>query len=391
MDAFTSADVKNLLKEAGKPCVSLYLPTHPGGAEQDPIQLKNLLTEADARLVAYGMRSAEAGALLRPAAELLEDHSFWKQSQAGLACFLSPQSVRRYRLPKPVGPLVTVSNLFAVKPLLAQMREGWCFYVLAMSQKRVRLWLGDASGLEEVDVKSLPANLEEALRFHDRDEPLMFHTRPAGGGWAAIFSGQGVGIDTHKNDLLLYFQKIDQALHPFLRQENKPLVLAAVEYLWPIYRQANTYPHLAEHGVAGNPDHWSPRELHDNAWGIVGPGFERPKQEALALFGRLAGAERRCSDPREVIEAACQGKLQTLFVASDRPLWGVVDPVADAVEIHGACVPGDEDLLNVAAIRTYLAGGTVYVVPAADVPGDRSQAGIYWLPMDKHGKPRGRD
>lgn len=391
MNALTSADVKNLLKESVRPCVSLYLPTSPGGAEKDPVQLKNLLTEAEERLVAYGLRSPEAQTLLGPAAKLLDDPLFWKQSQAGLACFLSRDAARQFRLAKPVGPRATVSNLFDVKPLLAQVGDDRCFYVLAISQKHVRLLRGDAVALEEVNVKTLPANLEEALRFHDRDEPLMFHTRPAGSGWTAIFSGQGVGIDTHKNDLLLYFQKIDHALHAYLRQEKAPLILAGVEFLWPIYRQANSYPHLLEQGIAGNPDHWSARELHAKASAIVGPAFERPLQEAMALFTRLKGTGRTCSAPEDVVLAACQGKLETLFVALDHQVWGTVDPVGGSVETHATSAPGDEDLLNVAAIRTFLGGGAVYVLPAAAIPGGKSQAGIYWLPSDKHGKPRGRE
>jgi hypothetical protein len=30
-------------------------------------------------------------------------------------------------------------------------------------------------------------------------------------------------------------------------------VLAGVEYLLPIYREANTYPHLLAEGIHGNP------------------------------------------------------------------------------------------------------------------------------------------
>jgi len=53
--------------------------------------------------------------------------------------------------------------------------------------------------------------------------------------------------------IIEYLRTLDAALHEMLREESAPFVLAGVEYLWPLYRAANTYPHLIEGGVAGKP------------------------------------------------------------------------------------------------------------------------------------------
>jgi len=45
--------------------------------------------------------------------------------------------------------------------------------------------------------------------------------------------------------------------------KKAPLVLAGVEYLFPIYQEANTYPDLVEEGITGNPENLKPEELHD--------------------------------------------------------------------------------------------------------------------------------
>jgi hypothetical protein len=85
------------------------------------------------------------------------------------------------------------------------------------------------------------------------------------------------------------------------------------------------------------------------------------------------------------LSAACQGKLQVLFVAGDAARWGIV--AADqAVELHAAPASGDEDLLNVAAVHTLLGGGEVFALPTAQIPGAAGQAGIAWLPLAKHAK-----
>ncbi len=389
MDHLTLTDLKQFLRHPGKPCVSLYQPTTPGGAEQDPILWKNLLADADNCLQSLGLYPLQARGVLAPAAALLEDRSFWKQAGAGLACFLAPGLHRILRLAKPAGPRVHVSNLFMIKPLLPLLAAEQNFLVLALSQKSVKLWRGNSLDLHPVDVKTLPRDLADALKFHDRDEPLMYHTRRTGGTWSAIYHGQGVGIDTFKDDLLLYFQQIDRGLHELLREEKTPLIVASVEYLLPIYRQANTYPHLLAEGIAGSPDHMKPRDLHAKAWKLAAPFAQLPQQRALALFDRLHDTGRTCTAASEVLTAACQGQLETLFVAADAVCWGAVDPTHHTVESHTEPQPGDEDMLNVAAVRMLMGKGAVYVLPAAEIPGGHTQAGIAWLPMDKHGKRRG--
>jgi hypothetical protein len=255
--------------------------------------------------------------------------------------------------------------------------------VLALSQNQVRLLQGTALGLHEVDVDGLPTSLAQALRFHDRDEPLIFHTHPSLGlgRWGAIFSGQGVGIDTAKRDLLLYFRHIDRGLHQVLRGEHAPLVLASVAYLWPIYHEANTYPHLLEHGVPGNPDHLSEKELHEKAWAVVKPAFADAEARAAAQYAQLAGTGRTSCDVAEVVRAAYSGHVAILFVGRGRQRPGGFDPVSGVVQLHETPCPGDEDLLNGAAISTLLHGGLVYVTDPDKVPGGGPLAAIRWLPL----------
>ena len=73
MDILNPTDLKSLIAQQGKWCVSLYMPTHRVGREQqqDPIRLKNLLAEAETKLLANGLRRPAVQKLMRPAEELL--------------------------------------------------------------------------------------------------------------------------------------------------------------------------------------------------------------------------------------------------------------------------------------------------------------------------------
>ena len=390
MDLFSRDDLLTLLAFGQEPCISLFMPTHRRGAEEDPVRWKNLLREAEEYLKASGLRASETKELLGPAHKLLADPSFWKNQSDGLAFFLSPKLVRSYRLPTAFAELAMVAKRFHIKPLLPLLRENGRFYVLAISQNRVRLLQGTYSSVHEVDLKNVPASLAEAMQFHDKDEPLLFHTRTAGGtgSWGAIFHGHGVGIDDFKDDLLRYFRQVDRGLHELLRNEHAPLVLAAVKYLWPIYREANRYPHLLEHGIAGNPDRLGVKELHEKAWAIVQPYFHQTQKKAADFYAQLAGTGRTSNDLEEIVRAAHQGHLELLFVAQGKEQWGTFDASSGKVTVHDQAEPGDEDLLNFAALHTLGHGGKVYVVGSEEVPGKCSAAAIFWLPHARKEKPR---
>jgi hypothetical protein len=178
MDLFTRTDLRALLGEHERPRVSLFLPTHRGGSEEDPIRFRKLLGQAEERLVAHGLRSAAARELQAPLHSLLEDVSFWPNQCDGLAVFLARDFLRVYRLPWTFQEELDVGGLFLVAPLLPLLTGDGRFYVLAFSQNRVRLFQGTRFTVSPVDLKGVPRNLAEALRTHDRDEVLTYHARP---------------------------------------------------------------------------------------------------------------------------------------------------------------------------------------------------------------------
>jgi len=382
MDLLTRDELKTLLLDLPGPCVSLFMPAHRGGAEQDPIRFRKLLTEAEKRLTAGGQRSPEARELLQPARELLDEPLFWHNQSDGLALFLAPGFLRYYRLALAFEEQLLVEKRFVVRPLLPLVTGDGRFFVLALSQKGIRLLQGTRFQIRELDVAGVPASLAEVLGPADRDEMRTFHAHPTGGrgNWGAIF--HGVGFVDHKTDLLRYFQRIDRGLHELLHKERVPLVVATVEYLLPLYRQANTYPHLLEQGIEGNPDRLSNQELHTKAWSLVEPGYRKTLEGAAGLYRRLVGTGKTSCELREVVPAACEGRIETLFVPAQAPKWGRYDPASGVIE-HAQPELGDEDLHNLAAVHVLRHGGAVYAVTPDELPGGTGLAAIYWLPQHR--------
>src|SRR5215211_3991709 len=132
MDILNPAALKSLIAQQGKWCVSIYMPTHPVGREQqqDPIRLKNLLAEAETKLLANGLRRPEVQKLMRPAEELLWNKEFWRHQGEGLVIFLSNDFSVMYRLPTAFEELLIIANHFHIKPLVPLLGRVGRFYVL---------------------------------------------------------------------------------------------------------------------------------------------------------------------------------------------------------------------------------------------------------------------
>lgn len=274
-----------------------------------------------------------------------------------------------------------VGRRFHLKPLMPLLSYGGKFYILALSQQEVRFLRGTGYSVGEIDLEDVPTSLAEALRYDDPEERLQFHTDTSAphvrGEQHAAFYGSGAAADEEKERLLRYFQQVSAGIDDLLAEERSPLVLAGVDYLLPIYRQANSYGHLTEAEITGNPEEMSASELHEQAWQIVAPICDEAQQAEADRFPAAQAHDRASDELDAVVSAAHYGRVETLFVALEEEQWGSFEPETNQLEVHAEREADDDDLLDVAAIQTLLNGGTVFAVPAADVPGDGPMAALF--------------
>ena len=386
MQVLTHDELKSLAAHHSAACVSIYLPTHRASPDlqQDPIRLKNLLGEAEKRLAANGLGSNEARRLVEPADELVAIHNFAQKGSVGLAIFLAPDYYRHYWLPFAVEEMLNIGQRFHLKPLLPSLAPDGVFYVLALSQNHVRLLQGTRHTVREVDLPGVPPNLAEALRFDEHEKQLQFHTGTRapggqGGEGPAAFHGTGTTGAEHHTDLLRFFHLVDDGVRARLGPSTAPLVLAGVEYLHPLYRDANNYPHLVDEGLTGNPEGARAEDLHAQAWEIVRPSITGRREALAELFRKLTGASdpTASSDLREVLPAAHYSRVDALFVSLGRQAWGRFDPADNSVVAHDQPQPEDEDLYDLAAVQTYLNGGNVFAVTPDKMPTADPMAALF--------------
>ncbi|MFW6125933.1 MAG: hypothetical protein ACOC58_02390 [Chloroflexota bacterium] len=381
MTVLSRRELHQLIEHPRQPGISLYMPAErTGDTQQNAIRLKNLLGEAESKLAATGADGDEMKHLLDPLKALLADDVFWEHQADGFAAFSSRSLFRSYRLPIEVPELAVVSERFHIKPLISFLSHDALFYVLVVSQDDVRLLQCTRDSVREVTPESLPRSLADALRYDDPEKQLQFHTGTGAGKQdrSVMFHGHAVGKDDTKENISRFLHQVDRGIGEVLHEEQAPMVLAGVDYVRSVYREANTYGTLMGEGLEGNFDNVSATVLQQQAWErVIAPYVQGQLQDALSRYHESAGTGLATQDVEEIVVGAHDGRVGELFVAVGVQVWGSFQASRRAVCLHEEPEPGDEDLLDLAAAQTLVKGGRVYAVEPENIPDGGAVAALF--------------
>lgn len=366
LELISAQDIIDISNSVSGVCISLFVPTQKAGLEtrQSGIHLKNLLSEAESQLSKQGMRSKEIESVISETTALIDDQDFWQHQGEGLAIFLSSDTSKIYKLPIPVQPRQQVGEGFDILPLLPILSGDGNYYVLAVSENEVRIFNASRDNFTELDIDGVPNGMAEALWADDHEKQQQWHSgagsSPKGGGRSAMFFGTGDegNMEQHKVDYKRYFDKVDAALASTFKMHPAPVVLAGVQYLLPIYRQANTSAQLLEGEVHGNQDRSSEEAIHRASWEVAAPHFESVAQTAKDRFNQLLGTGLASADSNEISSAAEAGRIETLFVSGEIPVE-------------------TEQEINQIAIQTLLKRGDVLSFDSESMPTKETMAATF--------------
>jgi hypothetical protein len=367
----------NQLSETPGFYLSLLLPTVQKGRDtrENPIRFKNRLTEAEAQLKAAGFKQGDIESLLKPAVKLIDDYRFWQHQSASLAVYLTLEKLHCYKLPSEVPERTVISKYPYIKPLAPILANDGRFFILAAGLGEATLFEATRYSMFERDLdalKDVPTSLAESLRFDVYEKSLNAHATRGGN---LMYHGHGAGNEDEKEKILNYFKHLDNGVRQYLAGEQAPLVFAGLEHLFGLYKAANHYPYLLDDAVNANAEALDATELHQRAWQLVEPRFRQAQEETARRFAQ-AGGDTTATDLKEIVIAALDGRVATLFVTFE-DVWGMLDEAKRTVTITEQASADSDDLLNVAAALTLLNGGDVYTVLPEELPKGDTIAALY--------------
>lgn len=349
VDLLSTEDLRRLAEVEG-PCVTLYLPTtrFGPGTRSGPSRLHHLVGQATGRLEGAGVVPSDAEAILAPVRELADDETFWQHQSEGLALFAAKDFFDGFRLPTSLSEQVVVGDAFRLLPLVAHVAADSRFYILALTQNDVRLFEATRDTVSQLELRGIPASLEDAVPEAVAERQRGVHSIGALG---KVTHGQGTEADYDKAALERYFRAVDEPLTKRLGSRGRPLVIAGVGYYLPIYRSVSKYPAVWDHAVEGSPERRSAQQLHDAAWPLVAGHFNETAERELGRYREAAGTGRTVSGADQALAAAREGKVETLFLEAAQ------------------AATSEDDVLEQAVVETLRRSGEIVTVSSAsDLP-----------------------
>ena len=364
IDLPTRADILALSETRAHPAVTLYLATTPltQAAQADRIALKNLLAEAVAQLAAADTPKRAIWPIEAAVAEIADDDGFWAHQANSLGVFLTPDSVRSFRLPSKLHSSVHVSDRFHLKPLLRAVTFPHEAYVLAIGAGALRLIEVTADlPPRKVAVPGLPRDMGDAIgrRSHvakDKEGRSGEQTSEV-----ALFTR--------------YAREVDAALRPVLSGHESPLIVAATEPMASIYRAVSSYPHTAAEVISGSADHTPDHEVAAAARAVLDRIHAGQIEGMKALYAERLAQGRATTDIAQAARAATFGAVEMLMVDMDETIPGMVDDdgAVSFAATDDAVAYGVVDEIAARALR---AGARIVSARRADIPGGGALAAI---------------
>ncbi len=369
-------DLKTILSTEG-PCLSVYVPLGAGqGTRADALEWRECLRSLESKIAQYGSKGRE----------LVESISDWnaisppaEPHRKSIAVFRSADVFRIASIEDSVKSKAVLGPHFYIRPLLPELTRERSFYILALSQKNVRLLRCTSQTSEEVSLPAgIPTSFDEFMNSvkPDHTSADMSSPGPSSGTSKGITFGMTTDREDKGEHLAHFYRQIDRGLSEALRAHSDPVVPAAVEYELALYRSLSTYPHLAEESVQGAPNSLKSGEMHARALDALLRCYEKKIDEAVAEYNHKVGggASNRLKD---IIPAAHDGRILTLLVSDSLEMTGSFDETTHTVKGRETGTPEDEDLINDAVVQTILHAGQVFVVPNGKMPNGTPLAAIF--------------
>lgn len=274
-------------------CITIIMTTHRTKPDylQDGLHLKNMVKEVENRLNAdVGKRDASklVDRLNKLAEEI--DHS---QNIETLMLFVNEDIAEYTRLPIPVEDRVVIDESFATRDLIRAMHLETGYYVLVLSQDKIRL------------IEAMNDKVVQEIGDIFPMENAQFHmTR---------FEG---AIGARQTSLIQeFFNKVDKHVNSIRQGNPLPVLICSVDENYHDYLQIADRKHsIFDTYLNKNRIAESAKAIVEEAWKIVEKYTVKRNNERATDLKNAVSANKFLSDTNEIWKAISEGRIQTLFI-----------------------------------------------------------------------------
>lgn len=359
-------------------CISIFIPTHRVGEEvlqeQDALSLKIQLQQVKKKLAKKGLQKKTIDSITAPVQKLIDENLFWRQQSDGLAIFIADHFFQKYTLPINFEAFNYVADSFYLKPLMPMFVGDGTFYLMTLELGNVKLYECTQHRVNEIIIEDLiPESIQESVGYDYEQKSLQFRTQQTGAG-QVLYHGKEAATGKRKNEIKKYFRAINDGIKPLIKDRSIPFLLASQDYLFDMYKGINTYPNFFNKNINANLKDINALDIHELAWENISPIFDQKRKDKISQFLEAQGTGKTAIGIVEILPQAFDGKIDTLFCENPEDIFGTYKLekntiIATESEENDTAI----SLMNLAAIKTFLNGGTVYLLDKNDMPNTNSK------------------
>lgn len=181
------------------------------------------------------------------------------------------------------------------------------------------------------------------------------------------------------SDAQRFFRLVAGEVHDrYSKPVGLPLLLAALPEHHNLFNQVNKNPFLLREGIEINPQAISIEKLAELSWKVMQPIYLKKLNTMVEKFNQAKSHGLGSDTMDEVIEAAEAGRVDTLFIEAHRVIAKRLrNKVTGTFEPTDVTQPVLDDELDGVGELVSKMGGTVVVIPKAQMPVDTGLAAIF--------------
>ncbi len=372
MSLLSKEDFTSLALFNSDVCVSIFIPTQRGGKEvlegKNQRHLKSRWKDVKTKLEKDGIYKEKIENMSKSVNKLIDDGDFWRHQSDGLAVFLAENVFEHYTLPVNFEEHHYIGKEFYLKPLVPMFSGKGKFFILEIQPQNVAFFEATNHSITPIEIEDLtPERLEDRVGYDYEEKHLNSD------GVIGSQHGYAPATRERKDEFLRFFRAVDKGIDKIIHNETVPLIVACEDSLFPIYQEANTYNHLFEECVPGNPnDNRHILELHAKALDQLRPYFEKEKEEKMEAFKEEI-PEKTLTSITDILPSIYEGKVDTLFLENREDIFGTFNEDKMKVKVEDSQTADNTSLMNLAAKKVIEQGGSVYLIEPAFMPEKESK------------------
>jgi hypothetical protein len=302
-------EIRLLQQNKTYPALTISLPTHRTAPDnrQDPIRVKNLVTQATNRLLGEFSKRDIDPLLIR--LEQLTESIDYRYTLDGIVLCVGCDFARSFHVPFALKERVVVDTSFFTRDLVFAMNRTPRYWTLVLSEQPTRLF---------------ECSRDTFIEIRDGEFP-MSHEGP--GGEQSLPGGVGVNRSAYRDEQhRQFFRQVDTALKPFMADDPLPLAIVGVDRYLAFFDEVTSYRASIATTLTGSHTNTPPHELGKLVWPLVEVNLVEKRRRAMSEELDTAINERKVvSTIGEVWRLANEGRGSHLLVEEDFHFPGRVD------------------------------------------------------------------